>query len=306
MAHLYMEVSDMRRFLINIAIFFAIVVVVDFSLGSVFHYLQANVAQGRTEVEYHACKKSDEGILIFGSSRAAHHYVSQILTDSLNLRCFNAGQDGNGIILQYGRWKMISERYSPKLIIYDITPNFDFAINDNMTYVDRLKPFCGDRHIKDYIVELFPLERFKLFSRLYRYNYKFIEILSDCTFGEAIEGGYSPLFGSIRQEIVDKEVFEHKEISLDTVKLMYLENLVSETADKGTRIVFVLSPSYRGIEKDNKAIEALHDIAKRHSVLFIDYSDDAICKDASLFYDSTHLNDKGARIFTNKLISQLK
>ena len=119
MAHLYMEVSDMRRFLINIAMFFAIVVAVDFSLGSVFHYLQANVAQGRTEVEYHACKKSDEDILIFGSSRAAHHYVSQILTDSLNLRCFNAGQDGNGIILQYGRWKMISERYSPKLIIYD-------------------------------------------------------------------------------------------------------------------------------------------------------------------------------------------
>lgn len=45
MAHLYMEVSDMRRFLINIAMFFAIVVAVDFSLGSVFHYLQANVAR---------------------------------------------------------------------------------------------------------------------------------------------------------------------------------------------------------------------------------------------------------------------
>ena len=103
-----------------------------------------------------ACKESKEDVILMGSSRASHHYVTQIITDSLGLICFNAGQDGNGIIMQYGRWKMISERYAPKVLIYDITPVFDLMENDNMTYIDHLKPFCSDGEVKDYVAELFP------------------------------------------------------------------------------------------------------------------------------------------------------
>lgn len=303
---LYMVVSDMKKYLINIAIFFAIVAIVDMAIWMGFHYLQANVAKGRIKVEYHACMESDEDVLILGSSRAAHHYVPQILSDSLGMKCFNAGQDGNGIILHYGRWKMISDRYSPKLIIYDITANFDIALNDNMTYVDRLKPFCYDSQVKKYIADIFPLEKYKLFSKMYRYNYKFLEVLSDCAANNVVDDGYAPLVGLIRQEIVDKENFEHKGITIDSVKLKYLEQLVKEAKEKNTRIIFVLSPSYRGVERDNVAIGSIKDIASRYNVRFLDYSDDSICQEASWFYDSSHLNDKGARIFTNKLIAQIK
>ena len=301
-----MVISDMRKFLINIAIFFAIVAIVDMTIGVGFHYLQANVAKGRIKAEYYACKESDEDVLILGSSRAAHHYVPQILSDSLGMNCFNAGQDGNGIILHYGRWKMISDRYTPKLIIYDITANFDIALNDNMTYVDRLKPFCNDNQVKKYIADIFPLEKYKLCSKMYRYNYKFLEVLSDCAANNVADDGYAPLEGLIRKEIVDKESFEHKDISIDSVKLKYLEQLVKEAKENDTKILFILSPSYRGIERDQVAIKTINDIAKRYSVIFFDYSDDSICQDASLFYDSSHLNDKGARIFTNKLIAQIK
>lgn len=92
-----------------------------------------------------------------GSSRASHHYVPEIISEKLGMSCFNAGQDGNGIILQYGRWKMLSERYTPKLIIYDINPGFDMVVNDNMTYVDRLKPFCYEVAVKNYVSSIFPM-----------------------------------------------------------------------------------------------------------------------------------------------------
>ena len=45
----------MKKFLLNIAIFFTIVAVVDFSLGKAFHYLQAR-AGGRTGAEYYVCE----------------------------------------------------------------------------------------------------------------------------------------------------------------------------------------------------------------------------------------------------------
>ena len=296
-----MVVSDMKKFFINIAIFFTIIAVIDFAAGKVFWHLQM-IAGGRTGAEYYACKESNEDVLILGSSRAAHHYVSQILSDSLGMKSYNAGQDGNGIILHYGRWKMISERYTPKLIIYDITANFDIALNDNMAYVDRLKPFCDDSRVKKYIAGVFPLEKYKLYSKMYRYNYKFLEGISDCATNNVVDDGYVPLEGLIRQEIVDKENFEHKVITIDSVKLKYLEQLVKEAKEKDTRILFVLSPSFRGVERDQVAIKSINDIAKRYSVRFLDYSDDSICQDASLFYDSSHLNDKGARQFSNKLV----
>ena len=151
----------MKKFLINIAIFFAIIAVVDFSLGKVFHYLQAR-AGGRTGAEYYVCEKATEDVIIMGSSRASHHYVPEIISENLGMSCFNAGQDGNGIILQYGRWKMMSERYTPKLLIYDITSAFDLAVNDNMTYVDRLKPFCSNANVRGFVSLIFPMERLRV------------------------------------------------------------------------------------------------------------------------------------------------
>lgn len=294
----------MKKFIINILIFFGIVVVVDLAAGKVFWYLQSTKAGGSTGAEYYACKESNKSVIIMGSSRAQHHYVPQIISDSLGITCFNAGQDGNGIILQYGRWTMMSERYSPKLIIYDITPNFDVALNDNMTYVDRLKPFCDDKRVKGYISDIFPWENIKLFSHMYRFNYKFLEIISDCAAGKEMTNGYAPLDGLIRQEVVEQDVTDKTHISVDPVKIHYLEKLIVEAKEKGTEVILVLSPSFRGVENDPIAIESIKKIAKQQDVLFLDYSSDMICEDSSLFYDSVHLNEKGAILFTKRLIKQ--
>ena len=110
MVHLSMGVSDMKKFLINIAIFFAIIAVVDFSLGKAFLWLQSTKAKGRTQTEYYICNDLNADVLVMGSSRASHHYVAQLIADSLGMTCFNGGQDGNGIVMQYGRWKMISKQ----------------------------------------------------------------------------------------------------------------------------------------------------------------------------------------------------
>lgn len=303
-----MGVSDMKKFLIHIAVFFAIVAVVDFSLGKLFYYLQSTKAGGRTGAEYYACEKSNEDIIIMGSSRASHHYVPEIITEKTGMSCFNAGQDGNGIILQYGRWKMISERYTPKLIIYDINAGFDLAENDNMTYVDRLKPYCNDTSVKNYVAAIFPMERLKLFSCMYRFNYKFLEMASDCLHKGDYkkDAGYIPLYGHIREEIVNREPPEKlATMDYDNVKLYYMEQLVKEAKDKGTKVVFVLSPSWEGGTYLSEAFVGVKNIASKYDIPFYEYIDSEIGEEPDYFEDSHHLNDKGAKEFTKDIVSQI-
>lgn len=295
----------MKKFLINIAIFFAIVAAVDFSLGKVFQYLQST-AGGRTGAEYYACKRSNEDIIIMGSSRASHHYVPEIITEKTGMSCFNAGQDGNGIIMQYGRWKMISERYTPKLILYDITKDFDFAINDNMAYIDRLKPFCANKEVRNYIASLFPIERVKTISNLYCNNYKFIEMLSDCIRKADYmkTAGYLPLYGHIRKEIIEgKQPKKKTEIASDDIKLLYLEQLVKEAKKKGTDVIFVVSPYWNGGGYSINAYRSVRNIAEKYNVRFEDMLDIEISRNPDYFEDSYHLNDKGAKAFTDYLLS---
>ena len=301
-----MVASDMKKFIINILIFFGIVAVVDFGAGKIFRYLQSH-AGGRTGAEWYACKESNEEVIIMGSSRASHHYVPQIITDSLGLSCFNAGQDGNGIILQYGRWKMISERYTPKAVIYDITSVFDMCLNDNMTYMDRLKPFSDNNSIKEYISELFPLERFKLLSQMYCFNYKFIEMSFDCLGQRKSDNpsGYLPEYGHIREEVIEKAIEKKDSRAVDTIKLHCLEKLIKEVKSKGTKIYFVISPYWKGGGESLSAYSSIKELTDKYNVPFIEYISSEICDNPDYFEDSMHLNDNGATEFTKQLVDKI-
>ena len=306
MVHLSMGVSDMKKFLINIAVFFAIVAVVDFSLGKVFYWLQSSEAKGRTQTEYYICNDLKEDILVMGSSRATHHYVAKMISDSLGVTCFNGGQDGNGILLQYGRWKMISKHHLPKVIIYDIEPSFDLMVDDNSRYIDRLKPYSIDRDVNKYIAELFPMERFKMLSGLYRYNYKFLEIASDCVRPSDSNYGYGPNHKQITQEMINRVRSGSNIIinPVDPVKIEYLQKLISEAQQNGVQVILISSPYWQG--HDNFDLTAIKEIAAKLNIPFIDYVGSKIRENPDWFADSMHLNDKGARVFTTDVIHRIK
>lgn len=306
MGHLSMGVFDMKKFIINILIFFGIVAVIDVAAGKAFWYLQSNRAGGGTGAEYYVCEKGLEDILIMGSSRASHHYVSHLFQDSLGMSCFNGGQDGNGIVMQYGRWKMISKRHIPKLVIYDIEPSFDLVKDDNTRYIDRLKPYAGDQDVSCYIAGLFPIEGLKLCSQLYRYNYKFLEIVSDCVRPGIVNGGYKPKYGHIREEMIKATPQESsaKGFIYDEMKIEQLRNMITEIQEAGGTFVFVASPYYRSLPQPDLSV--VQQLSEEMSVPFFNYCDSEMCDMADYFGDSMHLNDTGANVFTNDVIERIR
>lgn len=125
----------MKKFFKKVIIFIIGLVCLDFLIGQIGRYLVAHAKGGDTKLSNYICHQMKDQCVVFGSSRGMHHYDPNIISNSLGLSCWNCSLDGNGIILMYGRYKMLSARYTPKLIVYDVQAGFDLLEGDDHTYL---------------------------------------------------------------------------------------------------------------------------------------------------------------------------
>lgn len=294
----------MKKFLINIVLFFLTFFIIDNLSGVCFDYLNSHAKGGDTANQYYICKQTHDDILIFGSSRANHHYVTSIIEDSLKMSCYNCGKDGNGIILHYGRYKLLTERYTPKLIIYDLVAAFDIEYNDNLRYLDQLKPYANESIIVKLFNDISPTEKYKLYSKIYRYNTKFIQMIGDNIMPQqASIKGYKPIYNIMNYEPkIPHNANVHK---TDSIKLKYLEDFIKDVQKKGIKLVFMISPQYKA--ESSSAYNSAKKIIQKYNIPLFDFlSDSQIAYNRKFFSDTFHLNNNGAETYTNKIIKCIK
>ena len=70
----------------------------------------------------YAVKNVKEKVLIFGSSRAMHHYVSEVFERKLNSSTYNVGRNGKNILYSYAILEQILTYHKPKIVILDVSP----------------------------------------------------------------------------------------------------------------------------------------------------------------------------------------
>ena len=104
----------MKKFISKVGLFFLLIAIVDIVFGYTMGAITKRIDIGGAGRNNYICDKMTDDVLIFGSSRAEHHYNAQMISDSLGVSCYNAGEGGCGIILAYGRLLMILERCTPK------------------------------------------------------------------------------------------------------------------------------------------------------------------------------------------------
>ena len=296
----------MKKFLLKLGLFFLALIVVDKALGTVFAYMGEHAKGGYVGHHVYVTDKTNEDILIFGSSRAIHHYNPQIITDSLGMTCYNCGQDGNGIILFYGMWQMIKERYQPKMIIYDVNTGFDlYEGESNAKFLGWLRMDYDRPGVKQIFEAVDSTEKYKMMSMLYRYNSKFMQNITDYVhplFG--IGGnGFLPLEGEMDTMKIREDDGVKKAQQVDSLKLGFINKLIDETDD--VELVLVASPMwYAPNEADYRPIREL---CERRGVRFIDYrSDEKYIHQNRYFKDGAHLNSFGADEFTKDIINDLR
>ena len=296
----------MKRFIIKVALFLALLVVADVLCGFTLGYFAKNAKGGFTQRDTYICDKLETDFLLMGSSRCVRHYNPQVITDSLGMTCYNTGQMGNGIILNYGRLRMIDERKKPKVVIYDVTPEFDiFVGDDNHRYLTWLKQHY-ERNGVAYIFEsIDETEKYKMTSQLYRYNSRIIELMTDYLhpISDARSDGFSPLKGELDRTKIKIGGGNGKMPVIDTVKLDYIHKLIDEL--DGVKLYFVVSPKWYGM--DSVQFQPIMNICQERGIPFIDFSNDLKYVHQDIYFkDGNHMNERGADEFTRDLIGLLK
>lgn len=292
----------MKRFLIQVAAFFAIVIVVDVACGFAFKKVESKAKGGFTYRDNYICDKLETDVLVSGSSRCVRHYNPQIISDSLGLTCYNSGQMGNGIVLNYGRFRMIEERKKPKIIIYDLHPEFDLLVgDDNHRYLTWLKSHYERDGIADIFESIDKTEKFKMQSKMYRYNSRWVEMMVDFLhpISDARNDGFSPLLGEMDKTKVHSETVLKHDYVFDDLKIDYLKRLIDES--RGAKLYVVVSPIWYGM--DTLQFEPIKQICQERNVPFIDFSNNPkYVHHDEYFKDGNHMNERGADEFTRDLL----
>ena len=297
----------MKRFIIKIVVFFLIIAVIDQIGGRIIRYIDSNTKYGDVLTRKHITSHCTEDVVIMGSSRGFHHYDSQIMSDSLNLSCFNCAYEGLGILNMYGRYLLITRKHIPKVLIYDVFTQFDLY-NDDSEYIssiEGLKLYADEPKIMNIFDDIVPLERYKLQSLLYRYN-KEIYILYSLmrTKYPSPELGYAALDGTMDYE-PEPYSAEYTNRQEDSVKLKYMRKLIHEARRKGTKIIFCISPRYG--TTPNSDLNPIIKLAKEENVPLLNhYTDKRFTTKKEYFKDTLHLNRAGATAYTKMIVGEIK
>lgn len=293
----------MKKYLIRILLFFSIVAMADLCFGLTCGWLQDHAIGGRMKSVRQSALFQTADIVIMGSSRAHHHYVSSVLSEATEMNVYNAGVDGNGIVTALGLYELMEERYSPRIIIYDVEPTFDINVyaedGNNTRYLGWLRPYYfKNPKVKEIICRVDPIERVKNLSALFRYNGKIVDLLKDqVVVSDYTTDGYAPLQGEMKTEPLRKE--NNVAPERDTLKLQLIEEFISRLSNSETRLIMIASPKYGAISSEG--FSPVKDLCNKYQVDFWDFYCDSEFQKKEYFKESMHMNDFGARVFSLRI-----
>lgn len=304
-----------KRFVLFVIVVFAADRVIGFGLEKLYFSLK----QGQFAQNTYAFDVAQPDILVFGSSRAQHHYSSEIISKELGLSIYNAGRDGQFLPYYCATQDVILERKIPKIIILDVNI-WELGPNEQKyAKLAQLLPYVAEHPVlKRYTKEISEFENLKFISKTYPYNSTLLISVYDHLFQEENpdDRGYSPLIGQVTKTMfekysVEKKVYDQKRatqnIQIDQHAVAYYKQFLQKTTDLNIKTYVIISPTILK-EPQTEEKTLLESIAKNYSnVTFMDFATDSTYNNHyELFADEFHLNEKGANRFSAELADLMR
>lgn len=294
--------------LLKILIFILIFFILDFAVGSILRHYYFKQKSGSLYQTTFAIEETEADLLIFGTSKANHSYNPKIFSDRLNISVYNGGRDGGSIFYDYALLKSILKRYSPKVIILDVSWEFESKQNAYDRLSMLLPYYKNHPEMRSIIEHKSHYEKIKMLSKVYPYNSMIFSILAgNLEYNKSrIKdlSGFVPLSKVWKEEI---RIVKYPEYKLDSIKINYFKSFIEKCISSGVKIYIVVSPDYMKLAKMEQSNIIVREIAKKYNVAFYDYSRDTLfLNNAKYFADQTHLNNDGATVFTNRLIDEVE
>lgn len=300
----------MKKYITYILVGLAILFVLDFLIGSTLKHFYFSTTSGMFQKTTYAMEETEAEMLIFGASRANHHYDVKLIEESTDMSVHNVGRDAESIFYQTAILKSIIERYTPKKIILDFPGTFENVPYDYDRIFSLLPYYDSHPEIRDIVELKSKFEKLKLFSKIYPYNSTLVtigignlEINKERKYNESVYKGYVPLTGVFNQPIDSLPIAESYEI--DKNKMDLFKSFIQIAKENDIELVVIYSPVYYLYNRDY-TIELCESICKENGINFFDFSkDEDFLSKPEFFQDKTHLNSDGATLFTKKILQKI-
>lgn len=304
--------KGLLRFGVAVLIVLASVAVVDVAVGKVMDWMLPQISnQGDTGKTYYSLNDVNTPVVIVGSSRAAHHYVTEMIEDSLKMPAYNVARDGCFFSYNCCVINSILDRYTPKLIIWENGTEYLYeSISDPL---ESLYPYYSqNKWISRTIQEELPwTEYMRLNSNIYQYNSIGHRILMRYrgrhSFSDRTIKGYLPLTPKQLRKQLELKKEELESATLSETKIERFRSTLERAQKKGVRIIVVDSPKFMNRDNSNLSAIKMQELCEQYGALYLDNSQlSFFLEHPELFNDAIHMNDDGAKIYTELFLKQIK
>ena len=297
-----------KKLIFNTVLVALVVFILDFVIGRTLRHFYFKEIAGIHYRSTYSMEQAEADILIFGASRANRHYATKVFEDSLKMTYYNTGRDANGIFYQTAVLKSVLKRYSPKIIILDYSGDFTTKRREYDNLSSLLPYYRTHKELRPEIELRSPYERIKLLSESYPFNSQILTIVMGNLEADKKRNpddkGYMPLQTTFPPQMM---VFtSEKSYAIDSNKVKSFREFIVKAKESGAGVYVIYSPLFWKVARNQDA-EICEKICADEKVPFWDFSRDTFfLSRQDLFYDNTHLNEGGAKLFSGLIANKIK
>lgn len=250
--------------------------------------------------------------VVMGSSRGWVQYSPFIIDSVLGTDCYNISLDGRCIDAEVVKYKVYCQHNpKPKLIIQNV--DYGTLALSNGYEREQFLPYLQDGLLFNLTKE----------SEGFTWADRYLPLVRYAGYFQVIKEGlglrnklnryplYKGYFG--RNEQWDGSAFE----AIESIDFCHNPKAVEIFGDylaqckaDDIEVIMVFAPIYIGVTQKVDDVQCVFDfydsIAYKFGYPVLNYTFDSISYDTAYFYNASHLNKKGAELFSKKLAADLK
>ncbi|MFV8346506.1 hypothetical protein [Flavobacterium sp. ZB4P13] len=293
----------MKKFLIKLLLFGFVFFILD-KLFYVFLYVSPNLEVDK-RLELLLKGKINKEIIVMGSSRGARNVVASQIEKETSLSAYNISYPGSNIEFhQFLLETLLKYNQKPKIIVLVLDDPAQLLDAESINFrVERLYPLVKYNYINQELIKRGEKNELSWFLCLARINKSNFNIRNKkFTVEDSIRScGSMPLSFHRKKRaynyVVDTLRYPiEKELEIKKVAFSRFQNLCKRN---DIRLILAFSPNFK---THNKHFEnRIKQLSFPKNQFFIYDTTNTKYRNKDYFYDESHLNIKGAKLFTSEL-----
>lgn len=297
----------MRRFLINILQFGIVFFLIDKILFLLLFISPSLEKDDRLEKLING--EINKEIIIIGSSRGARNILASEIEKKTGKPTFNLSYPGSNMefhefilrtLLKFNQKPetIILVLDDPTFFINDITLEFRYERFYPLTRYNHIVQEMIDRGEKNLLTKYFALGRLsKTNFNFQKIEYSSLDSIAAC--------GSMPISFALPDSVFRYDSYPrvYPQIEEDENKINAYIRFQERCLRENIKLITVFPPNFRA---HNQSFEnRVRELSLDKNVLYIYDQDNKAYLDSKYYYDSKHLKDEGAKIFTNEIVANL-